>query len=131
MTYTAAGSCVIDANQAGTGSYADAPQVQRTITVSKIPQSISFTAPPQGTVWSEATLLATGGGSGNPVVFSVDPASNPEVCTVSGTTVTYTEPGSCRIDANQPGNGAYAAAAQVQQAITVIDTAQYYGVSQL
>ena len=33
MTYTAAGSCVIDANQAGTGSYAAAPQVQRTITV--------------------------------------------------------------------------------------------------
>ena len=33
VTYTAAGSCVIDANQAGNGKYAAAPQVQRTITV--------------------------------------------------------------------------------------------------
>jgi len=31
--YAAAGKCVIDANQAGTGSYAAAPQVQQTITV--------------------------------------------------------------------------------------------------
>jgi hypothetical protein len=41
VTYTAAGSCVIDANQAGTGSYAAAPQVQQTITVSAVPQPIS------------------------------------------------------------------------------------------
>ena len=102
VTYTAAGSCVIDANQAGNGSYAAAPQVQRTITVNGIPQSISFTAPASGTVRGSAALSATGGGSGNPVVFSVD---GPGVCTVSGTTVTYTAAGSCVIDANQAGNG--------------------------
>jgi hypothetical protein len=130
VTYTGAGSCVIDANQAGTATYADAPQVQQTIMVSKTLQSISFTSPPQGTVWSSATLSATGGGSGNPVVFSVDPASGPEVCTVSGTTVTYTAAGSCVIDANQAGTATYAAAPQVQQTITVIDIPQYYGVSQ-
>ena len=39
VTFTAAGSCVIDANQAGTGGYAAAPQVQRTITVSGAPVS--------------------------------------------------------------------------------------------
>ena len=119
MTYTAAGQCVIDANQAGTGTYAAAPQVQRTITVSsaeKLSQSISFTAPASGTVGGSATLSASGGGSGNPVVFST---GSPGVCTVSGATVTYTAAGQCVIDANQAGNGTYAAAPQVQQTITV------------
>jgi hypothetical protein len=51
VTFTAAGSCVIDANQAGTGGYAAAPQVQRTITVngapvSGIPQGQPKTPPP-------------------------------------------------------------------------------------
>jgi hypothetical protein len=122
VTYTAAGNCVIDANQAGTGTYAAAPQVQQTITVSsgqKLSQSISFTAPASGTARGSATLSATGGRSGNPVVFSVDAASGPGVCTVSGTTVTYTAAGNCVIDANQAGTGTYAAAPQVQQTITV------------
>ena len=33
VTYLAAGSCVVDANQAGDAKYAAAPQVQRTIAV--------------------------------------------------------------------------------------------------
>ena len=119
VTYTAAGSCVIDANQAGTASYADAPQVQRTITVKAMPQSISFTAPASGTVHGSAHLSATGGRSGNPVVFSVDSSSGRGVCTVSGTTVTYTAAGSCVIDANQAGTASYADAPQVQRTIKV------------
>jgi trimeric autotransporter adhesin len=111
------GTCVIDAKQAGNASYAAAPQVLRTITVSKIkPQSISFSAPPSGYVDSSATLSATGGGSGNPVVFS---SSGPGVCTVSGDTVVYTAAASCVIDANQAGNASYAATPQVLRTITV------------
>jgi eukaryotic-like serine/threonine-protein kinase len=130
VTYTAAGSCVIDANQAGNGSYADAPQVQRTIAVSKIAQVISFTAPGSGAVFSAAGLSATGGGSGNPVVFSVDAASGLRVCRVSGTTVRYTAPGICVIDANQTGNGSYADAPQVQQKIIAVEVVQDTGTSQ-
>ena len=44
-------------------------------------QSISFTAPASGTAGGSAGLSATGGGSGNPVVFTADPASGPGVCT--------------------------------------------------
>ena len=123
VTYTAAGNCVIDANQAGNARYADAPQVQRTIKVSKLSQSIVFFAPPSGTILSSAGLSAIGGGSGNPVVFSVAPASG-RVCRVSGTTVTYTASGRCVIDANQAGNHDYTAAPQVQQTIVVTVTPQ-------
>ena len=121
VTYTAGGNCVIDANQAGNARYADAPQVQRTIKVSKLSQSIIFFAPPSGTIFSSAGLSAIGGGSGNPVVFSVAPASS-RVCRVSGTTVTYTAAGRCVVDANQAGNGSYTAAPQVQQTIAVTVT---------
>jgi hypothetical protein len=131
VTYTAAGTCVVDANQAGNGSYADAPQVQRTIAVTVIPQSISFTAPASGTVGDSAGLSATGGGSGNPVVFSVDPSSGQRVCTVSGARVTYTGTGKSVIDANQAGNRIYAAAPQVQRTITVIYVRQYSGSSSI
>jgi hypothetical protein len=66
-------------------------------------------------------LSAIGGGSGNPVVFSVAAGSG-RVCRVSGTTVTYTAVGRCVVDANQAGNGSYTAAPQVQQTIAVTVT---------
>ncbi len=91
-------------------------------TVNRAAQSISFTAPGTGTVGTSATLTATGGASGNPVVFSVDSSSGAGVCSVSGTngsTVNYAAAGSCVIDANQAGNADYTAAPQVTQIISV------------
>jgi hypothetical protein len=122
VNYQTAGSCVIDANQAGSASYSAAPQVTGTITVNQASQSISFTPSAGGTAGGSAALTATGGGSGNPVVFSVDPSSGAGVCTVSGTngsTVNYLTAGSCVIDANQAGNASYSAASQVTGTITV------------
>ena len=126
VTYIAGGSCVVDANQAGNAKYAAAPQVERMIKVGKLPQSISFTAPPAGTVLSSVGLSATGGGSGNPVVFSVASSSGPGVCFLSGSTVSFGAPGTCVIDANQAGNAQYAAAPQVQRSIMVTRPAQQY-----
>jgi hypothetical protein len=125
VNYLAAGSCVIDANQAAGDGYTAAPQVTETITVNAgglAPQTISFTAPSTGAVGSSATLSATGGGSGNPVVFTVDQSSDSGVCSVSGTngaTVNYLAAGSCVIDANQAAGAGYSAAPQVTQTITV------------
>jgi Spherulation-specific family 4 len=85
-------------------------------------QTITFPNPGPGTVGQTATLTATGGASGNPVVFSVDPSSGAGVCSVSGTngsTLTYLAAGTCVIDANQAAGNGYAAAPQVQQTITV------------
>ena len=121
VDYLAAGSCVIDANQVGNAKYQPAPQIQRTITVTAAPQAISFTAPVSGSVGGSASLSATGGGSGNPVVFTVV-SSGAGVCSVSGangTTVDYLAAGSCVIDANQVGNANYQAAPQIQRTITV------------
>ena len=92
-------------------------------------QSITFAVPAAAAAGGTAALSAAGGGSGNPVVFTVDPASGPGVCTVSGTTVTYTAIGTCIIDANQAGNGHYAAAPQIQRTITVSGLSQSISLS--
>jgi Spherulation-specific family 4 len=85
-------------------------------------QTITFPSPGPGVVGQTATLTATGGASGNPVVFSVDASSGAGVCSVSGTngsTLTYQAAGTCVVDANQAAGNGYAAAPQVQQTITV------------
>ena len=53
---------------------------------------------------------ATGGDSGNPVTFSVDPATTNSACTVTGATVTFRHAGTCVIAADQAGNDDYPAA---------------------
>ena len=109
VTFAApAGTCVIDANEAGNDSYDAAPQLQQTITVGPADQviDITSTAPVAPVVGDTYTPTATGGGSGNPVTFSIDPSST-SGCTYDAGTglVTFAAPaGTCVIDANEAGN---------------------------
>ena len=124
VTFSApAGSCVIDADQAGNASYEQAPEVSQTITVGKLPQTVAFTstAPTSPAVGDTYSPAATGGGSGNPVVFSIDSSSSSGCTYDSGTgLVTFSAPaGSCVIDADQAGNASYEQAPEVSQTITV------------
>ena len=52
------------------------------------------------------------------MVFSVD-SSSTGAGTISGTTLTVTQAGNIVIDANEPGNVDYLAAAQAQQSVVV------------
>jgi Ca2+-binding RTX toxin-like protein len=125
LTVTGAGSLVIDANEAGNANYNAAPQVQQSLMVSKASQVIQFTAPasPINFVANQTiTLTATGGASGNAVLFSLDPSSS-GAATISGNVLTVTSAGALVIDANQAGNGNYNAAAQVQQTLVVNNAA--------
>jgi sugar lactone lactonase YvrE len=121
LTVTGVGSIVIDANQAGNGTYSAAPQVQRTVVVNQAPQAINFTQPTSPVTFSAGltiTLTATGGASGNAVTFSID-ATSTATGTVSGNVITVTGPGNLMIDANQLGNADYLPAPQVQQTVLV------------
>jgi hypothetical protein len=126
VTFNQAGSCVIDANQASNAKYQAAPQAQQTVSViSPIAQTITFTSTPRTLYFPGDTYVvtATGGGSGSPVTYSIDPSST-WVCSVSGSTVTIgtnapNQEGTCVIDANQAGGGKYQAASQAQQTLTV------------
>jgi hypothetical protein len=113
---TGAGTLVLDANQAGNTNYTAATQAQQTIVVNKATQAINFTASTPVTYGvSPITLVATGGASGNAIVFSV--VSGPG--SISGSTLTITGAGTIVVAANQAGNANYSAATQVTQSIVV------------
>lgn len=124
VTFTAIGTCLIDASQAAAlPNYLAAQTVQQKIVVQGIPQAITFTstAPTHAVVTQTYTVTATGGASGNPVLFTT---ATPTVCSVSNTaantgSVTFTGAGRCAIKANQAGNTAFAKAPTVRQLITV------------
>lgn len=82
-------------------------------------QAITFSPAPTSTalISTNAVLTATGGGSGNPVIFSSLTAA---VCTVSGSSVSYVTIGTCIIAADQAGNDAYLAAPRVTASVAVI-----------
>lgn len=84
-------------------------------------QTITFTSTaPVGALVGGATytVAATGGASGNPVVFTIDPAAA-GVCSIAGTAVSFSGPGTCMINANQVGGSGYAPAPQAQQSFNV------------
>jgi hypothetical protein len=79
-------------------------------------QAITFTTgPPQSAAYgSSFTVAATGGGSGNPVVFT-----SAGGCTNSGTIYTMTSASTvCSVIANQAGNTDYLAAPQVSYSVS-------------
>ena len=79
-------------------------------------QSINFGQQASVNVGGTGTLSATGGASGNPIVFA---SLTTSVCTVSGSTVTGVSVGLCTVTANQAGNAFYNAAPQATQNVSI------------
>ena len=117
-SFIAAGTCTIQATQAGNSTYAAATPVSQSFTVNAAPltpQTITFANPGAQTVGTPLTLVATAS-SGLTVSFA---STTTTVCTVSGTTATFLAAGVCTITASQAGNSTYAAATPVSQSFTV------------
>jgi hypothetical protein len=97
------------------------------LTITKAPQAISFAPiPPQTFGAGPVTPTATGGASGNPVTFAVDPASA-GVCSLSAgatTQLIVASAGSCTIVAHQAGNDNYDSAPDVPQTVTINKASQ-------
>jgi len=114
VTMVSAGTCGLTADQAGNANYSAAPQAALNVAIGQAGQTITnFVANPAAPVYTPSgtfTVSATGGASGNPVVFA---STTPAVCTVAGATVTMASAGTCGLTANQTGNASYSAAPQV------------------
>jgi len=106
-----------DARTFGQPNEAVLLQLYATTAGSLTSQSITgFLAMPASPVLGDGsfTVSATGGASGNPVVFSIDPASA-AVCAaggMDGTTISILAAGTCTVLADQAGNATYSAAPQ-------------------
>jgi len=125
ITGVTAGTCTIAANQAGNANYNAAPQATQGFSIGKANQTITFGPVPTVTVGGTGTVSATGGASGNPVIFT---SQTTGVCTAGGTyrtitgygsTITGVATGTCTIAANQAGNVNFNAAAQVTQGFSI------------
>ncbi|MDR6120082.1 hypothetical protein QE370_003266 [Aeromicrobium sp. SORGH_AS981] len=94
-----------------------------TLTVSLATQTVAITsdAPANAVVGQTYAVTTSAGASGQPVVLSVDEASA-DVCAIDGSTVTFQHPGACVVDADQQGDGRYAAAS-TSQTVTVAQSA--------
>jgi hypothetical protein len=96
----------------------DYTEYTASVTVTQLTQAITFTSQPPNPALVNGTYVvsATGGASGNPVVFS---SLTPNVCTLSGSTVRFVAVGTCTIAANQAGNANYSPAPQVTQGVAI------------
>jgi hypothetical protein len=113
------GTCTVEYDQAGNGDYNAAPQVVETVTAQKASQTITFAPLPDKTYGDPDFTVSATSGSGLAVSFGATGA-----CTVSGTTLHLTGPGSCTVTASQAGNGDYNAAPDVPRTFTVNSPAE-------
>ncbi len=119
VTFVAAGTCTIKATQAGSTNWSPAPAVERSFTVAKGNQTITFTAPTEKRLDQSPITVEASASSGLPVSFNSKTAG---VCTTSGTLgekVTFVAAGTCTIEATQAASANWNAATPVSQSFTV------------
>ncbi|KQQ07614.1 glycine-rich protein [Rathayibacter sp. Leaf296] len=118
VVLTDAGRCGLAFNQAGDADHEAAPEEQRTITATRLPQAITVGSTPPARAFDGDTyrVEATGGGSTAPVVVSIVRGGD---CTIEGSVVSFSGEGSCTVTIDQSGDARYADAPQIRQTITV------------
>ncbi|WP_158787169.1 FG-GAP-like repeat-containing protein [Granulicella sp. L46] len=121
ITYTAAGTVVIEAIQSGNGTYSAATPVTQSFSVTSSAQTITFGVLPTTAFTSTPPALNATASSGLTVSYA---STTQSVCTVTGGKITFVTAGTCTVTASQPGNTSYAAATPVTQSFAVTATTQ-------
>ena len=121
MTLVAAGTCTIQATQAGNANYAAATPVNQSFQVTPESQTITFGALSNLALGTAPFTVSATASSGLPVSFA---STTSTVCTVSGTTVTLVAVGTCTIQATQSANATYPAPTPVNQSFQVTPESQ-------
>jgi hypothetical protein len=116
VTIIGIGTTTITATQPGNSNYIAAANVAQTLTVTKADQTITFDPLPTKTVGDPTFTLTATSSSGLPISYGT---SNPNVASVSGSTVTIVNGGSADITAKQNGNATYNAATPVVRTLVV------------
>ena len=120
VSFQTAGTCRVNANQAGNVNWNAATQNFQSFTVGKGDQSITFstTAPTSAVVAGTTYTPAATSTSAGVVAFTIDGTSS-AVCSIAAGVVSFQTAGTCRVNANQAGNVNWNAATQNFQSFTV------------
>ena len=106
LATTGVGACVVTGHQAADANYL-ATTGSTTVAISKAAQTpLQLQAPNTLAPGGSGSLAATGGSSGEAVVFSIAPASA-GICAVSGNTLQATAVGVCTVEGTMPGGSNY------------------------
>jgi hypothetical protein len=108
------GTCSVKYDQAGSDNYNAAPQVAESTAAQKAGQTIDFAPLADETFGDPDFTVSATASSGLGVSFGAGGQ-----CTVSGSTVHLTAPGSCTITASQTGDSNYSAAADVPRSFPI------------
>jgi hypothetical protein len=115
VTIVGAGPTTITANQAGNANYEAAVPVERTLSVNKKLQTITFGQLADKTFGDPAISLAATSNAGLTVTFE----SLTDKVTISGSTATLAKAGKATITARQLGNGNYESATAVERSFCI------------
>ena len=118
-TVAVGGTCVISVVKAASGNYAASTAVNMTVSMAKGNQSVSYvTVASSVRVGDSVTVNATST-SGLTVSYAIASGSNAYCALSNGSTVTFTSPGTCVINATQSGDSNYNAASTQTLTYTV------------
>ena len=121
VTLVSAGTCTIQAMQAGNIDYTAATPVDQSFQVTQVSQTITFGSLTNQALGTAPFTLSATATSGLVVSFA---STTSAVCTVSVATVTLVSVGPCTIQATQAGSTTYAAATPVNQSLQVTQESQ-------
>jgi lysophospholipase L1-like esterase len=117
VTVLGAGSVTIRASQAGNANFEAAPNVNRSFTISAVPQVISFPAISDVGTGAAPIELAATATSGLPVSYSI--VSGAGSVSLSGSTLSILGAGAVTVRASQAGDSVYAAATPVDRTFNI------------
>jgi hypothetical protein len=116
LTAATAGSCEVYAQRAQSTNYDAVTSSHVVVAVSKISQNLTWVSQPQARYLPGNTYaLEATASSQLAVAYSISAG----LCTLTGSTVTFTGSGDCVIHAGQPGDGSYFAAVTISQTVSV------------
>ena len=121
VSFTGAGTCLVDFNDAGNSAFAAASQVQQSITVAaatghKTQAAITLTSN-SGIVGRTLTLTSQGGSGTGAVTYAVTSVGTAG-CSISGTALSATRAGTCTVTVTKAADATYAVAHSATTTVT-------------
>lgn len=118
LTFTGSGNCVVRATAAATGSLQEASTTV-TFVVSRVAQSVLTISTTTGTYGVSTSLSTTGGSGTGSVTYAVTGNGTASGCAVSGSSLSATSTGTCKITATKAADDVYSLRSSAETTITI------------